>query len=67
MVSPELTTPKGGRLLDPFGGSGTHGAAAVLEGFLPTLIESDRGSVAIARHRIQWAVEQASKPVQLPL
>lgn len=34
-----LVTPPGGTVLDPFAGSGTTGAAALLEGFRPILIE----------------------------
>ena len=34
-----LITPPGGKLLDPFAGSGTTLAAALREGFLPTGIE----------------------------
>lgn len=34
-----LITPPGGKVLDPFAGSGTTLAAAMLEGFKPTGIE----------------------------
>jgi DNA modification methylase len=36
-----LITPPGGTLLDPFAGSGTTGEAAILEGFVPILIERE--------------------------
>lgn len=58
-----LVTPHGGRVLDPFGGSGTTGVAAILEGLEPTLIEmlprkpedDDYLSVCLARmtHAVQ--------------
>jgi DNA methylase len=36
-----MLTPPGGTVLDPFAGSGTTGAAALLEGFRPILIERE--------------------------
>jgi len=36
-----LITPSGGVVLDPFAGSGTTGEAALLEGFMPILIECE--------------------------
>ncbi len=62
-----LICPPGGVLIDPFAGSGTTLVAAILEGFQPLGCDADPDSVAIAQARIQWAVEQASKPRQLPL
>jgi hypothetical protein len=38
-----LVTPPGGRVLDPFAGTGTTGEAAVAEGFDVVLIEQDAG------------------------
>lgn len=36
-----LTTQQGGKILDPFAGSGTTGEAAILEGFQVTLMEAE--------------------------
>jgi hypothetical protein len=54
-----LVTPPGGTILDPFLGSGTTGAAAVLEGFDFIGIEREAEYVAIAEARIAfWAAHQ---------
>ncbi len=51
-----LVTPPGGTVLDPFAGSGTTGAAVVLEGAHFLGIERDPTYVPIARARIKhWA------------
>lgn len=58
-----LITPPGGTTLDPFAGSGSIGAAAVLEGFKPIMIELDldddgvtpMGYADIIRARQTWA------------
>lgn len=51
-----LLTIPGGRVLDPFAGSGSGGCAAVLDGFDWVGIEEDTESATIARHRIEhWA------------
>jgi site-specific DNA-methyltransferase (adenine-specific) len=51
-----LVTPPGGTVLDPFAGSGTTGAAAVMEGARFLGIEREAEYVAIARARIRhWA------------
>jgi DNA modification methylase len=51
-----LVTPPGGLVLDPFAGSGSTGAAALLEGARFLGIEQDREYVRIARARIKhWA------------
>jgi site-specific DNA-methyltransferase (adenine-specific) len=47
-----LLVAPGGRVLDPFMGSGTTGIAAVLEGFDFTGIEMDEGHMRIAEARI---------------
>lgn len=52
-----LVTPPGGTVLDPFAGSGTTGAAAVLEGFDFVGIEREAEYVAIAEARIAWWAE----------
>lgn len=49
-----LVTPKGGLVLDPFGGSGTTGIGAVLEGFDFILIEQEEEYVKIAEARIAY-------------
>jgi site-specific DNA-methyltransferase (adenine-specific) len=51
-----LLTPPGGLVLDPFAGSGSTGAAAVLEGARFIGIEREHDYVPIARARIKhWA------------
>jgi site-specific DNA-methyltransferase (adenine-specific) len=37
-----LITPPGGKILDPFGGTGSTGIGGALEGFNVTLIERDK-------------------------
>ncbi len=48
-----LITPPGGRVLDPFGGSGSTLIAARAEGFSATIIEKDPTFVKIARGRLR--------------
>ena len=50
-----LVTPPGGKVLDPFAGSGSTGRGAVLEGFQFTGIEMSEEYVEIARARIAAA------------
>jgi site-specific DNA-methyltransferase (adenine-specific) len=50
-----LITPPGGAVLDPYMGSGSHGKAAVLEGFSFVGIERSPEYLAIAAARIQNA------------
>ncbi len=52
-----LVTPVGGVVLDPFGGSGTTGKAAILEGRPAVLIKRDPAYAALARKRIAAATE----------
>jgi DNA modification methylase len=47
-----MVTPPGGKVLDPFTGSGTTGIAAVREGFTFIGIEREAEYVAIAKARI---------------
>jgi site-specific DNA-methyltransferase (adenine-specific) len=47
-----LVTPPGGLILDPFGGTGTTGEAAALEGFDCVLIERDPEYVRDIEHRL---------------
>jgi site-specific DNA-methyltransferase (adenine-specific) len=49
-----LVTPKGGKVLDPFMGSGSTGCAAVREGFDFVGIDLTPEYVAIAQKRIDW-------------
>jgi site-specific DNA-methyltransferase (adenine-specific) len=49
-----LVTQPGGHTLDPFAGSGTTGAAALLEGFSATLIEREDEYADDIRHRFGW-------------
>ena len=46
-----LVTPPGGTVLDPFGGSGTTGAAALAEGFHSILMEAEPQFAADIRRR----------------
>lgn len=51
----KMVTPPGGRVLDPFAGSGTTGVAAKAEGFDITCIEREPEYAAIARARTEAA------------
>jgi site-specific DNA-methyltransferase (adenine-specific) len=56
----KLVTPQGGKVLDPFNGSGSTGCAAVELGYEYTGIELDPKYVEIARKRIEaWNTEHA--------
>lgn len=52
-----LITPPGGTVLDPFGGTGTTGEAALIEGFRAVVIELDPVNVQLAAARL-------AKPIQ---
>ena len=54
----KLVTPKGGRVLDPFNGSGSTGMAAVELGYEYVGCELDPNYVAIAERRIQGWYEK---------
>jgi site-specific DNA-methyltransferase (adenine-specific) len=54
-----LLTPPGGLVLDPFAGSGSTGAAAVLEGARFLGIEREGDYIPIARARIKYWTSQA--------
>jgi len=58
-----LCTPPSGRVLDPFTGSGTTGAACMHEGFDFVGIDSDPRSVLIAKARIEHAAKTAGEEV----
>jgi site-specific DNA-methyltransferase (adenine-specific) len=47
-----LVTPPGGRILDPFAGSGTTGEAALREGLLATLVEAEADYAADIQRRV---------------
>lgn len=49
-----LVTPEGGKVLDPFGGSGTTGMAAVLEQKQFVIVEKDEDSADLAQNRIKY-------------
>lgn len=56
-----LVTPPGGKILDPFMGSGSTGKAAVLEGFQFIGCEREDEYMPIATARIAWAIGAADK------
>jgi len=56
-----LVTPPGGLVLDPFAGSGTTGAAAMLEGASFLGIERDAAMVRVARARIDYWRRKAGR------
>lgn len=53
-----LVTPKGGRVLDPFSGSGTTLAAAILEGFDCLGMELTEEYIPIIDGRCKWAIDE---------
>jgi len=61
-----LLTPPGGRVLDPFNGSGTTGCASIMEGFEYIGIERDADSVAVSRARIEHHELKARGGVKNP-
>ena len=50
-----LITPKGGVVLDPFGGSGTTALAAMVEGCDAIIIEREAKHADSIRRRVAWA------------
>jgi DNA modification methylase len=54
-----LLCPTGGRIIDPFAGTGTTGVAARHMGFACTLIERDPKMEAVIRRRVQAAGKKA--------
>ena len=62
-----LVTKPGDVVLDPFGGSGTTGVAALLEGRRVILVEESARSVAIARQRCEHALPDVAAPVRVPV
>lgn len=59
-----LVTPPGGTVLDPFLGSGTTGAATVLEGFDFIGIERESEYVEIAKARIAFWAQHEGREVE---
>lgn len=55
-----LITPPGGRILDPFAGSGTTGCAAELEGFDSILIELQKEYIPIIKARVAHYAKEIS-------
>jgi site-specific DNA-methyltransferase (adenine-specific) len=53
-----LVTPKGGTVLDPFGGSGTTAVAAVENGFKYILIEKEAEHIPIIEARVKAATKE---------
>ena len=53
-----LITPKGGKVLDPFNGSGSTGKAAILEGMTYVGIELSPEYIQITKGRLDHALEQ---------
>lgn len=67
-----LITPPGGKILDPFGGTGSTGIGGALEGFNVTLIERDPGYYKDILTRIERTTGDdlpmfSGKPEQLTL
>ena len=56
-----LVSPPGGRVLDPFCGSGTTGCACMAEGLDFVGVENDPRSVLISRARIEHAARTAGE------
>ena len=62
-----LVTPPNGIILDPFTGSGTTGAAAMLEGFQFVGIEREADYIEIARRRIEHWADEREEAAEMPL
>ena len=54
-----LVTRRGGRVLDPFAGSGTTGEAALLEGMEVTLIELEADHLPLILQRVRKPLQPA--------
>ena len=61
-----LVTRPGDVVLDPFGGSGTTGAAALAEGRRVILVERDPRFAEIARQRCAHASPDLGAPIRVP-
>ncbi len=60
-----LVTQPGDVVLDPFGGSGTTGAAALAEGRRVILVERDPRFAEIARQRLEHVTPDMGRPVRV--
>lgn len=59
-----LATPDGGRVLDPFAGSGTTGVAATSEGLCSVLVERECEYLPVIRARLAHAESSRTHPGQ---
>jgi len=59
-----LVTPPGGTVLEPFAGSGTTLAAAILEGFNAIGCELTEDYLPIIAGRVQWAQQQRANKTE---
>jgi len=60
-----LVTPPSGHILDPFGGSGSTGKAAIYENFNVTLIDSDEQWMPIQKARCEYALRNKNNQTEL--
>ncbi len=60
-----LGAPKGAWIVDPFGGSGTTGVAAVMMGMHYTIMDTEQHYCDIAEARIEYARQQAEPQLEL--
>ncbi|MDE2426292.1 MAG: site-specific DNA-methyltransferase [Elusimicrobia bacterium] len=58
-----LVTPEGGTVLDPFAGTGTTGAAAIMEGVDSLLIEREEKYLTGIDQKLSWARRRRSRPL----
>jgi site-specific DNA-methyltransferase (adenine-specific) len=60
-----LVTPSGGKILDPFAGSGTTGQAPIEEGFVPTLVEREAEYAAEIKNRLRTLLSEPPPLINL--
>lgn len=56
----KLVTRPGGKVLDPFAGSGSTGKAALFENMLPTLVDMDEQWAPVQAGRCEFAIKNRS-------